>query len=64
MEIRLQKVRDRKRLKMGLPILENESISKGDEEQKMDEIHEKSMEDSVMEGLRKLREKQEVKKSQ
>ena len=65
MEIRLQKVRDRKRLKMGLPIVENESISKGDEEeQKMDEIHEKSMEDSVMEGLRKLREKQEVKKSQ
>merc|ERR1719322_161128 len=57
MEIRLKKVRDRKRLKLGLPVLEDENETS---KQFPDDAHsiepkEVSFEDTVMESLRKMR---------
>ena len=67
MKERLKKVRDRKRLRMGLPMLED-----NEEEEKQTDVSEdvgageekdKSLEESVMEGLKSLRkEKEEAEK--
>ena len=56
MEIRLKKVRDRKRLKLGLPIHDNEDISNPIIEDITDKPKEISLEATVMESLKKLRE--------
>ena len=65
MEIRLKKVRDRKRLKLGLPLLEDE-----DSEKELDVIpnnegrDEQTFEDTVMESLKQIRENQASEKIQ
>ena len=57
MEIRLKKVRDRKRLKLGLPIRDNEDIpSNPITDDITDKPKEISLEATVMESLKKLRE--------
>ena len=57
MEIRLKKVRDRKRLKLGLPILDNEDIpSNPITDDITDKPKEISLEATVMESLKMLRE--------
>ena len=57
MEIRLKKVRDRKRLKLGLPVRDNEDISSNPITDNItDEPKEISLEATVMESLKKLRE--------
>ena len=63
MEIRLKKVRDRKRLKLGLPILEDddESCKQLPDELDVCKTKETSVEDTVMESLKKLREEQSSK---
>ena len=61
MDIRLKKVRDRKRLKLGLPLIEdNSSFQDVNNDPEIDKREEPSIEDSVMESLKKLREDQEV----
>ena len=57
MEIRLKKVRDRKRLKLGLPVLEdeNETSKQLSDDATSIEPKEISLEDTVMESLRKMR---------
>lgn len=57
MEIRLKKVRDRKRLKLGLPLRDNEDIpSNPITDDITDKPKEISLEATVMESLKKLRE--------
>ena len=64
MEIRLKKVRDRKRLKMGLPLIEDDDTYPTSTDTPINvEKNDVSIEDSVMESLRKLREKQETDKN-
>ena len=57
MEIRLKKVRDRKRLKLGLPILDDEDVSSKPiiDDLKTEKTKEISLEATVMESLKKLR---------
>ena len=64
MEIRLKKVRDRKRLKMGLPLIEDDDTYPTSTDTPLNaEKNDVSIEDSVMESLKKLREKQETDKN-
>ena len=65
MEIRLKKVRDRKRLKLGLAVLEDDDESSKQLPNELDAVNAKeiSIEDTVMESLKKLREEQSSKYS-
>ena len=56
---RLKKVRDKKRLKMGLPILPDNEDPVNPFKEVVEETEEKSIETSVMDGLREMRQKAE-----
>ena len=67
MEIRLKKVRDRKRLKMGLPVIDDEDEAEHKEMETSSKYcpeKEDSVENTLMNSLRQLREEQEAKKAQ
>ena len=57
LKARLKKVRDNKRLRMGLPIKEDDDET-SEEEKAEEEPKQKSIDEVVMEGLREMREKQ------
>jgi hypothetical protein len=59
---RLKKVRDRKRLKMGLPILESDEEDGLDVEEKPEEKSQEELNETVMKALRDIREKEEAAK--
>ncbi len=60
LKARLKKVRDKKRLRMGLPVLESDSDDNdGDADDMKQEEKEKSLEEDVMENLKQLRKEKE-----
>jgi hypothetical protein len=59
---RLKKVRDRKRLKMGLPILDSDDEDAPNVEEKPEEKSQEELNEAVMKALRDIREKEEAAK--